>query len=304
MSEDNKPNTNIALYRGATDAANVCRTLVEKTAVEIQGRRYVKVEGWTSIAVANGCIASIRSVDKVPGGIRAIAELRRISDGIVLSEADGFVGEDEPTWYGGVVKRVKSNREYEHVLPRRADYAIRAMAQTRAISRVCRTAFSHVVVMMEAGLSTVPYEEVGGGEDEYEEQPAAGQAPQTSKAETPPAPSGPTHAAAAPPSVPAHKPEEKKAEPKPPEVPRDRVIALRKQYEGGLWKGVRFHFGKNGPEQNPPDGLALGDLEDNSLVWWIENYQPKPFGRNNTLADSDLKLRAALDVAGEEAFKK
>ena len=49
---------------------------------------------------------------------------------------------------------------YDKELPKRADYAIRAMAQTRAISRACRSAFAHVVVMMNAGLSTTPAEEV------------------------------------------------------------------------------------------------------------------------------------------------
>jgi hypothetical protein len=45
-------------------------------------------------------------------------------------------------------------------LPKRPDYAIRAMAQTRAISRACRSAFAHVVVMMNAGLETTPAEEM------------------------------------------------------------------------------------------------------------------------------------------------
>ena len=43
-------------------------------------------------------------------------------------------------------------------------YARRAMAQTRAISRACRSAFAHVVVAMNAGFgtnhSTTPAEEV------------------------------------------------------------------------------------------------------------------------------------------------
>lgn len=34
------------------------------------------------------------------------------------------------------------------------------MAQTRAMSRACRSAFAHVVVMMNAGLATTPAEEV------------------------------------------------------------------------------------------------------------------------------------------------
>ncbi len=141
------------LYRQATDVAGVCKEIVLKTAMEIQGRSYVKVEGWQSIATAHGCTASARDVDVIPGeGVRAIGEIRRMSDGIVIATAEGFVGEDEPTWFGGEVRG--------KTLPKRPLYAIRAMAQTRAISRACRTAFAHVVVLMNANLSTTPAEEV------------------------------------------------------------------------------------------------------------------------------------------------
>jgi hypothetical protein len=40
------------------------------------------------------------------------------------------------------------------------------MAQTRAISRVCRSAFAHVVVLIDKELSTTPAEEVPREEDE------------------------------------------------------------------------------------------------------------------------------------------
>jgi len=132
-------------YRQATDVAGVCKELVVRTAVSIQGRKYIQVSGWTSIAAAHGCLASARDVERVSTGYRAIGEVRRIRDGAVLSTAEGFVGDDEPTWAS------------------RPEYARRAMAQTRAISRACRTAFSHVVVMMDADLSTVPAEEVPDG---------------------------------------------------------------------------------------------------------------------------------------------
>jgi hypothetical protein len=52
------------------------------------------------------------------------------------------VGDDERTW------------------SKRDEYAKRAMAQTRAISRACRSAFAFVVTMMDAGLETTPAEEV------------------------------------------------------------------------------------------------------------------------------------------------
>lgn len=145
------------LYRQATDVAGVCKEIVLKTAMEIQGRSYVKVEGWQSIATAHGCTASARDVEVIPGeGVRAIGEIRRMSDGTVIATAEGFVGEDEPTWFGGEIQ----TRNGPKTLPKRPLYAIRAMAQTRAISRACRTAFAHVVVLMNANLSTIPAEEV------------------------------------------------------------------------------------------------------------------------------------------------
>lgn len=160
---------NALAYRASTDAANLSRDMVLACVMEIQGRKYVKVEGWQAIAIAHGCTGSARDVERVEGGVRAIGEVRRMSDGAVIAEAEGFVGEDEATWYGGetVTKYGKKT------LPKRPDYAIRAMAQTRAISRACRSAFAHVVVMMNAGLSTTPAEEVpmGGFGDEPNGEP-------------------------------------------------------------------------------------------------------------------------------------
>lgn len=141
-------------YRMSTDAAGLCREIVIASATQIQGRKFVTVEGWQAIAIAHGCVAGARDVEKVEGGVRAIGEVRRMSDGQVIATAEGFVGEDETTWYGGKDKRGK-------VHDRRNDYAIRAMAQTRAISRACRSAFAHVVVMMKANLATTPAEEMG-----------------------------------------------------------------------------------------------------------------------------------------------
>lgn len=152
MSEQTLPLTVVSkdenaqqLMRRATDVAGVCREIVLKTAVNIQGKKYVKAEGWMSIATAHGCIASSRDVKRVEGGYTAVGEIRRISDGALLSQAEGFVGTDEKRW------------------GQADEYACRAMAQTRAISRACRAAFAHVVVLMDAGLSTTPAEEVPDG---------------------------------------------------------------------------------------------------------------------------------------------
>jgi hypothetical protein len=147
-----RPETNVEAYRASTEAAALCKEIVVATSVTIQRRQYVPVEGWQAIAIAHGCAAASRDVQRVEGGIRAVGEVRRMSDGQLISTAEGFVGEDEAVWFGGQI----DNKSY----PKRAEYAIRAMAQTRAISRACRSAFAHVVVMMNKGLATTPAEEV------------------------------------------------------------------------------------------------------------------------------------------------
>lgn len=135
----------VALMRKATDCATVCKEIVVRTACNIQGRKYVKCEGWMAIATAHGCMARSRDVQRCEGGWTAIGEIVRVSDGVLLSTAEGFVGKDEKKW-GNC-----------------PEYASRAMVQTRAISRACRAAFAHVVVLMDAGLSTTPAEEVPDG---------------------------------------------------------------------------------------------------------------------------------------------
>lgn len=249
------------LIRKATDIASVCKEIVSKTAMEIQGRKYVKVEGWQSIATAHGCTASAREVEKVPGGVRAIGEIRRIDNGQVIATAEGFVGEDEPTWFGGVIQ----TRNGEKTLPKRPDYAIRAMAQTRAISRACRTAFAHVVVMMDAGLSTTPAEEIPHDGSGGFEQGSGGSS--GAKNVTP----------------------EK-------DVPRD-ADGNYLLPEGVRWEDVKIHFGKN-------RGMKLGEVEERTRSWYLDKWQPKPYGQNTDISFDDKMLLAAVNAwADEEAGK-
>lgn len=133
-----------AQMRLATDVAGVSREIVLKTARSIQGRKYVQVEGWMAIATAHGCALSAEDVRAVDGGIAARGIVKRIKDGVIITTAEGFVGNDEKMWAG------------------RPLFARRAMAQTRAMSRAARSAFAHVVVMIDSGLSTTPAEEMDG----------------------------------------------------------------------------------------------------------------------------------------------
>lgn len=138
--QENNPIANI---KKSTDVAGACKEIVTRTSIKIQNRKYVPVEGWMAIATAHGCNLSATDVKQIDGGISARGLVRRISDGIILGEAEGFVGDDEKTW---------SNRPL---------FARRAMAQTRAMSRAARSVFAHVVVLMDAGLETTPAEEMG-----------------------------------------------------------------------------------------------------------------------------------------------
>ena len=159
--------TALVSHRAATNAAGLCRELVVKTASKIQGKRYVQVEGWQAIANTFGCVASAKNVERVEGGFRATGQVIRLSDGTVIAEAEGFVGDDEKTW------------------ATRPVFARRAMAQTRAMSRACRSAFAFVVTLMDAGLETTPAEEMT--HVDAESTPAPAKRPGVVRMKQPPA---------------------------------------------------------------------------------------------------------------------
>lgn len=140
----------------AKDAARAVREIVKACAVNIQGKRYVPIEGWQTIAAAFGCVLSACEVESIEGGIRARGRVIRAHDSAVIAEAEGFIGDDEKTWTA------------------RPLYARRAMAQTRAMSRAARSAFAFVVTLIDKNLNPVPAEEVPeGGFSEPRRAPAA-----------------------------------------------------------------------------------------------------------------------------------
>lgn len=128
-----------------SQVAAATKSLVGNSIINLQGKKYIKVEGWQAIAAAHGCTVTADEVNAIEGGITALARVRRLRDNAVLGQAEGYVGNDE-------------------VWGKRPMYARRAMAQTRAISRACRNAFAHVVVAMNSehatGFETTPAEEV------------------------------------------------------------------------------------------------------------------------------------------------
>jgi hypothetical protein len=155
-------------FERATKVANLCREIANKASKKIQGRTYICVEGWQSIAMCHDTIPAIEWVEdrEIKGvkGVMAKAVLRRITDDKVISSAFGFVGQDEGLW---------DNRDA---------YANSGMAQTRACSRVCRNAYAYIIVIMNSKLGTAfettPAEEMTAVEHQDQAQQPCGK-PQT-----------------------------------------------------------------------------------------------------------------------------
>tara|TARA_Y100000310_G_scaffold199678_1_gene199693 strand:+ start:8133 stop:9005 length:873 start_codon:yes stop_codon:yes gene_type:complete len=243
------------LMRQSSDVAGVCREIVKKTAHPIQGKNYVCVEGWQSIATAHGCVAGAEEPKVVDGGVQAMGYVKRMSDGMVLSTGYGFVGDDERTW------------------AKRAEYARRAMAQTRGISRACRSAFSHVVTLMDAGLMTTPAEEMPGDGDGGKSQAATTKT--TSK--QPPKKEAPKTVDVA---------EVGKGEPT---NNHQTTTPIGDLPVNGEWFVYTLGFGKH-------KGKSLGDIaeEDPQYLEWLPKRTIKPRD-DGTPWESDIELNRMLE---------
>jgi hypothetical protein len=136
---------------GAEKAAAALRDRVFKAVppAKIQGRQYPLVEHWQTIASFYGVVVKVSSTQFVQYGDaigwEATAEAIRASDGMVLSRAEAMCMSDEPRWQG------------------RPHHQMRAMAQTRAISRALRNIFARVMVL--AGVEPTP------AEDDFADEP-------------------------------------------------------------------------------------------------------------------------------------
>lgn len=130
-----------ALMAGASEMAGELAKMIEAQRLwdPINGKKYVKVEGWTTLAVMMGVVAREVQTTEADGIYTAVVELVRMSDGACISRASAECGEEKP-WNA------------------RARYARRSMAQTRATGKACRLAFSWVMSL--AGYEPTPFEEM------------------------------------------------------------------------------------------------------------------------------------------------
>lgn len=136
------------LVSHATAAADALAKVIRdrKLFSRIQGKEFVRCEGWTTLAAMMGVTPHEVSVTEVEGTFTATVELRRITDGQVIGRASAECGMDESTWAG------------------RARNARRSMALTRATGKACRLSFSWVMAL--AGYEVTPAEEMPSEREE------------------------------------------------------------------------------------------------------------------------------------------
>jgi hypothetical protein len=107
----------------------------------INGKRHITVEGWTTLGGMLGVVPVVTSTraNDTGDGIVATVEARTL-DGRVVGAADGECSRAERRWKD------------------RDPYALRSMAQTRAISRALRAPLGQIIVL--AGYDATPAEEM------------------------------------------------------------------------------------------------------------------------------------------------
>ena len=144
--------TAAGMVQSAADIATALAGVIaaQGLASTIQGRSFVKCEGWLSLARMNGClpyeVSNAPDPDR-PGVYVAVMQLRTIRDGQVIAQASAECGDPDEV-----------DRNGNPVWSERPAYARRSMAATRATSKVCRLAFSWIMAM--AGYEVTPAEEV------------------------------------------------------------------------------------------------------------------------------------------------
>ena len=132
-----------AVVTKASEVADVLVEVVEAKGLVVRFRdsEHMRVEGWTLLGAMLGVFAEVEYSRPIEDGFEARAFTHTL-DGRRLTAGDGQCTRTERNW------RTKP------------DYALRSMAQTRAISQAMRRALDFIVEL--AGYSATPAEEMEG----------------------------------------------------------------------------------------------------------------------------------------------
>lgn len=136
------------LINAASVVANQLKQVVVQAhlAQMIQGKEYVKVEGWTTLGMLLGLLPREISTVQNPDGsyVSTVAFCR--ADGSIVTQASAECGDETDGKWAS-----------------RPPYARRSMAQTRATGKAARLAFSWIMAL--AGYAPTPAEEMPSESD-------------------------------------------------------------------------------------------------------------------------------------------
>jgi hypothetical protein len=133
-------------------AARIAKVLADVIAKQnlysnIQGKKYIKAEGWQTLGTFLGVLPKEREVKRLPdGSFEAYVDIVKFGDGTVVSGASAICSVNEKRW---------GNAD---------EYARRSMAITRATGKAYRTGFAWIATL--AGYEPTPAEEMPRHEEE------------------------------------------------------------------------------------------------------------------------------------------
>lgn len=136
----------------ATRVATVLADVIKQRhlSARIGGRDHIMLEGWTLLGSMTGVFGEIEWTRPIERGWEARAVARTMS-GVTVGAAEAMCTRAERTW------------------SQRDEYAIRSMAQTRALSKALRLPLGFIVEL--AGFAATPAEEMDGVTEQSEPRP-------------------------------------------------------------------------------------------------------------------------------------
>lgn len=133
-----------ALIGAAAAIANALAEVVERQKLfsDIQGKKYVHVQGWTTLIAMLNITVREAMVAPLPGGQGWIADVELVSrsTGVAIGRGSAICTRDERRW------------------GKADEYAVRSMAITRAVGKACRMNFDWIMAL--AGYEGTPFEEM------------------------------------------------------------------------------------------------------------------------------------------------
>lgn len=143
----------VQMVEVATEIANALSAVIEgqKLYKIIGKKKHVYVEGWTTLGFMTGVFATIEYTNKLerepmpkrrPELVYEAKAVAKRADGTIIGVAEAMCSSYEDNWKG------------------RDEYAIRSMAQTRAISKALRMPLGWIMTLK--GYAGTPAEEMDG----------------------------------------------------------------------------------------------------------------------------------------------